>query len=280
MTLINGINKVITFIGGGNMARSLIKGLLSNNYNSNKILVSDPNATKLQQLQHDFGINIQLDNKTAAAKAEILIFAVKPQILQNVAVDLAQIIQNRKSLIISITAGIRLQVLQSWLGGYKTIIRSMPNTPTAVAEGMTALYADKTITYHHKKLATAIFNSVGRFLWVENENFMDVITALSGSGPAMIFLVIEALQKAGEKLGLTAESAQQLTLQTVLGAAKLASLSKQDPSQLRKQVTSPNGTTERAIEALESGNLENLFSAAVLAAKQRAEEIANTYTRK
>jgi pyrroline-5-carboxylate reductase len=270
-------NTTIAFIGGGNMARSLIAGLLSKDYPADKIVVSDPDENKLQELQNDFGVNIQQDNKTAANMSEVVFFAVKPQILRNVAVDLVEIIQQRGPLVISVAIGIPLSVLQCWLGGYKIIIRSMPNTPVAVSEGMVGLYADKAIAQDHRELATAIFNTVGQVLWAENEKLIDVIAALSGSGPAMIFLVMEALQKAGEKLGLTTKAAQQLTLQTILGSGKLASISEQDVVQLRKQVTSPNGTTERAIAALQDGKLEELFVTAMAAAIKRAQELAATY---
>lgn len=266
----------IAFIGGGNIARSLIQGLIIANYSPDKILVSDPDIKKLQQLQADFAINITQDNNMAANKAEIIILAVKPQILKQVAQALSL---NHNPLIISVAAGIRMADLYHWLGNQQKIIRSMPNTPMALGLGMTILYA-KQNTAADQQLVETLFNQVGKTLWVKTEDLLDSATSLSGCGPAIVFLIIEALQAAGKNLGLTAKETKLLTLQTMLGATKMALTSTHDVKELRRQVTSPGGVTEQAIATLTQGNLTKLFADTLTAAREKSGELAKTYGQK
>ncbi len=267
-------NNKIAFVGGGNMARSLIGGLIADGYQARNIWVSDPHAAQRDALQQAFLIHTTGENQEAIAHADVVIFAVKPQILKIAAEDVAPALQKKKPLIISIAAGIREPTLNAWLGGHHAIVRAMPNTPAMVGSGATALYANPQVTKLQHNLAESIMRAVGLAVWVDDEAQMDIVTALSGSGPAYFFLVMEALEKAAVDLGLPAETAHLLTLQTAYGAAKIALESSESTAALRMRVTSPGGTTEQAIKVLQEGNTEELFCAALLAAHRRSTELA------
>ena len=210
-----------------------------------------------------------------AAVADVVVLAVKPQVLKPVATALAEAVQKRRPLIISIAAGVRTPAIARWLGGEVALVRAMPNTPALVASGATALYATAAVSPAQRALAESILRAVGLTLWLEDEAQMDAVTALSGSGPAYFFLVMEALEEAAVNgLELPRDIARLLTLQTAFGAAKMALESAEDMATLRARVTSPGGTTERAVEVLENGRLRALFAAALAAARQRSIEIA------
>lgn len=267
----------IAFIGGGNMARSLIGGLLADGISPQRIRASDPNMAAVQDLRDRFAIHTTTDNKEAAAGAQVVVLAVKPQVSKEVALTLATIAQDSKPLVISVAAGIRATSLAEWLGKHCAIVRAMPNTPALVRSGATALYANRNVSNEQKNLAESVLRAVGMTLWVDDEGLMDAVTALSGSGPAYFFLVMEALENAGRQLGLPGETARLLTLQTAFGAAKMALESTDDLNTLRQRVTSPGGTTERAIQILQGHHLEKSFSEALRAAHQRSVELATLF---
>lgn len=267
-------NKMIAFIGSGNMATSLIAGLVADGYNPQKILASDPDREKLADLSARFGVLSAPDNHSAVKQADVLVLAVKPQILERICRDLAEAVQQQKPLVVSIAAGIREKDMQHWLGGNIALIRTMPNTPAMLQAGATALHAGEGVSDDQRDLAESILRAVGLTRWVDNESLMDVATALSGSGPAYFFLVMEAMEAAAIDNGLSADSARLLTIQTALGAARMAIESSDGPATLRKKVTSPGGTTERALEILEQGKLKALFAEALTGARQRSEELS------
>lgn len=265
----------LSFIGAGNMARSLIGGLIADGYPVHRICVSDPNPDQLVTLAAQFNIRTGTDNIAAAGEADTLILAVKPQVLHDVVVEISDVVARNKTLVISIAAGIRESDIDRWLGiGTAAIVRAMPNTPALIQCGATALYANARVTQEQRDLAESVLRAVGLTLWLKDEALMDTITALSGSGPAYFLLVMEILQSVGTELGLDAESSRLLTLQTAFGAAKMALESADDPATLRERVTSPGGTTEQAVRVLEEGGLRALISKAVRAARDRSEELA------
>ena len=267
-------SKTIAFIGGGNMAASLIGGLVADGYEPKRIWVADPDAEKLATLAARFRIQSAGDNQQAVALADVVVLAVKPQVLHQVAQALAPIVQKQRPLVISIAAGVRESALQSWLGKDVALIRSMPNTPAMLQSGATALHAGKGVSQEQKNLAESILRAVGLTRWVEEEQQLDAVTALSGSGPAYFFLVMEAMEKAGLELGLPAETTRLLTLQTALGAARMAIESSDSPAALRQRVTSPGGTTEKALEVLNKGGLPELFRRALEQARDRSIELS------
>ena len=267
----------LAFIGAGNMARSLIGGLIADGWDAACISVSDPDTAQLAALSSRFQVNTDTNNHTVAENADIVVLAVKPQVIRDVGLDLADLIQHRQPLLISIAAGIRATDLQRWLGGSCALVRCMPNTPALVQSGATALWCNEHVSDEQKDLAESILRAVGLALWVESEDLMDSVTALSGSGPAYFLLVIEALQEAGQAMGLPEETAKLLSLQTAFGAAKMALESSEDAAVLRQRVTSPGGTTEKALAVLENGGLRVLFSDALNAARERSRELAEQF---
>ncbi len=264
----------IAFIGGGNMASSIIGGLCASGFDAANIWVSDPITESLERLSQTAPVNTTADNAVAIEHADVLILAVKPQIMKSVCTAVAANVQARKPLIISIAAGIESASLEHWLGGGLAIVRCMPNTPALVRCGATGLCANAAVSPEQKERAQAILGAVGTVQWFDKESSLDAVTAVSGSGPAYFFLVMEAMQSAGEQLGLSAEEAKALTLQTALGAATMALNSDVDTAELRRRVTSPKGTTEKAVEALEAGGLRKIFQGALSAAHSRSIELA------
>ncbi|RUM93444.1 MAG: pyrroline-5-carboxylate reductase [Thiothrix sp.] len=268
-------NTRLSFIGGGNMARSLIGGLLQNDWPANQISVADPNpeqGTRLHQINP--AIILSSDNIAAAKSADVLVFATKPQVLQSIAREVADSVQKQRPLIVSIAAGIYSADIDRWLGKGLPIVRCMPNTPALVQSGATGLFANKHVSEPQKELAEKLLRSVGITVWLDEEKQLDIVTALSGSGPAYIFLVIEAMQTAAEQMGLTSETARMLSIETVFGSAKLALESEDEVATLRERVTSKGGTTEKALQVLENGDLRNLFYNAMKGAEERAEKLA------
>jgi len=265
----------IGFIGGGNMAASIIGGLIADGFPANAIYVAEPSEEARSQLAARFGIHTETNNTAVAAQVDVLLLAVKPQVLKEVAQQLAASIQDRQPLVVSIAAGIRSGDLARWLGGKVAIVRSMPNTPALVQSGATGLFANSHVSSSQREQAESILRAVGITVWLGDEKQIDAVTALSGSGPAYIFNVIEVMENAGTQLGLDAQTARRLAVQTAFGASKLALESADDPATLRKKVTSPGGTTERALGVLDEGRLGNLFMAALQAASDRAAELAD-----
>ncbi|HVY54063.1 MAG TPA: pyrroline-5-carboxylate reductase, partial [Gammaproteobacteria bacterium] len=249
----------IAVLGAGNMGTALITGLIAKDYPANKLLVSDPSSEKLDQLQKKYKIAIFNDNKAAVKNADVVLLAVKPQIMQQIASDLVAITTQHNPLIISIAAGVTLENLQNWLGANSPIIRAMPNTPALVGSGATALFANSFVTKQQREIAQTILNSVGLTVWLDAEEQMDMVTALSGSGPAYFFLLMEIMQEVAEAHGLPKNVARLLTTQTALGAAQLAQSSDKSFIELRHQVTSPGGTTEAALKVLENENFHALM---------------------
>ena len=264
----------IAFIGGGNMASALIGGLVKQGFAADRIVATDPLPAALDKLKNVAPVRTTADNLEAVANADMIVLAVKPQVMKQVLQPLADIVQQRKPLIISIAAGIEITSIARWLGGDLPIVRCMPNTPALVQLGATGLFANAQVNTEQKKLADSILRAVGIALWVDSEAQLDAVTAVSGSGPAYFFLVMEAMRDAGVKLGLSPNVAEQLTLQTALGAARMAVDSDVDVVELRRRVTSPNGTTERAIASFESDNLRVLFERALDACDARSRELA------
>ena len=268
-------NSKITFIGGGNMASSLIGGLIADGYDSRRITVSDPDTDKLAQLAARFEVETATDNNQAVTQAEVVVLAVKPQALEAVARDLADSVVRGNPLVISIAAGIQVSAMREWLGGKAALVRSMPNTPALIQSGATGLYAGPGVSADQRDMAESILRAVGLTRWVDEESQMDAVTAVSGSGPAYFFLVMEAIEEAAGEMGLDTETARLLTLQTALGAARMAMESSDSPATLRQRVTSPGGTTERALSILEEGKLRELFSQALKGAQTRSRELSD-----
>ena len=267
--------KKIGFIGGGNMASSLINGLISSGHSPDLIWVSDTNQVLLDSLLANLKINVTLNNEEVAKQVDVVVFAVKPQVLETVAKSLATLIKDRKVLVVSIAAGVLQNSLAEWLGQELAIVRCMPNTPALVRTGATALHANSNVSDEQKDLAENILRSVGISLWVAHESELDAVTAVSGSGPAYYFLLMEAMEKAAAELGLDEQTARLLIQQTALGAAKIALEADESPGQLRQRVTSPGGTTEQAIKTFDEGGFTKLVSNALHAARDRSIEISN-----
>lgn len=259
------------------MARSLAGGLLKNGWQRDRVILSDPEPTQRQAIETVLGIKAFADNNEIAARADILVLAVKPQVLADVTKALAVTAQQKKPLVISIAAGVRVEEIDRWLGGGLAIVRAMPNTAALIGSGASGLYANARANEAMRNQAESILRAVGVAVWLDDEYLMDVVTALSGSGPAYFFLVMEALEQAAIESGLDPKQARLLTLETAFGAAKMALEGHEEPSQLRRRVTSPGGTTEQAIKVLEEGGLRRLFKSAVQAASERARAIADMF---
>ncbi len=265
----------ICFIGGGNMARSLVGGLIADGYPAARIRVTDPNAEKRRYLEERYGIATDTDNRAAILGVAAVVLAVKPQTLRQVAEELGPALHDSGAVVISIAAGVREPDLRHWLGAELPIVRCMPNTPSLVQTGATGLYANPQVREDQRSLAESLLRAVGLVQWLDEEAQLDSVTAVSGSGPAYFFLMMEAMEDAGSRLGLPRETARLLVLQTALGAAKMALESQEDTKTLRRRVTSPGGTTERAIDTLEDGDLRNLVEQAMRAAARRAGELGD-----
>ncbi|MGL4185047.1 MAG: pyrroline-5-carboxylate reductase [Thiotrichaceae bacterium] len=264
----------ITFIGAGNMARSLIIGLLQDKVNV-LLRVADPDPHQLDAIrQHWPDVQATQDNAEALQEADVVVLAVKPQVMREVLEPLADLAQRSRPLIISIAAGIREAALNQWLGGNLPIVRCMPNTPALVQTGATGLVANAQVSQAQRNLAESILRAVGITVWFAEEASIDSVTAVSGSGPAYFFLVMEAMQAAAQNLGMSAEDAQLLVVQTALGAARLALESGEPAAELRRKVTSKGGTTEAALKVLNDGGLPALFEQALQAAAKRSRELA------
>ena len=269
------MNASICFIGAGNMAQSLIGGLIASGYDKQKISATDPTEGQRNSVTQTFGIQCFADNAQAIRQADIVVLAVKPQALESVCQSISDSVQTNTPLIISIAAGIRSDDINRWLGGQAAIVRTMPNTPALIQTGATGLFANSFVTKEQQSQAEHILRAAGITIWVDEESKLDAVTALSGSGPAYYFLFMEAMEQTAQKLGLDEKTAHLLALQTALGSAKMALESHLDCATLRKNVTSPNGTTERAIQSFENAGLREIVENAMKAAQTRAVELAD-----
>jgi len=265
---------VIGFIGAGNMAYALIKGLLSNGFDAKNINVSDSNEELLIKRQSELNISTYSDNNSLLDNSDIVVFAVKPQVLSMVCLQLKNKVKPNH-LFVSIVAGIRGNDINRWLGGNFALVRTMPNTPALFQSGVTGLFANDLVSNQQKELVTSILSSVGECFWVDDEKLIDAITAISGSGPAYFFLLMQSITQAATALGLDEKTANSLSIQTSLGASLMATKSGKDSKILRKEVTSPNGTTQAAIESFQDQNFEGIVAAATRAAYDRARELSN-----
>ncbi|HEX5361536.1 MAG TPA: pyrroline-5-carboxylate reductase [Fluviicoccus sp.] len=263
----------IGFIGAGNMAGALAGGIHARGHAAEGLMLSDTSERQLQPFR-DKGMRTTMDNRELAAAADVLVLSVKPQVMKDVLKPLADIVQARQPLVVSIAAGIPAASIERWLGGDVAVVRAMPNTPALVQAGATGLYANRRVTQELRQQAAAILGAVGISVWVEDEALIDSVTAVSGSGPAYFFYVMEAMIAAGRELGLDEATARSLTLQTALGAAQMAISADVGPEELRRRVTSPGGTTERAIAALEEGQVKAVFARALQACAARGGELA------
>jgi pyrroline-5-carboxylate reductase len=262
----------ITFIGGGNMARALLGGLIARGHASESLVVVDPDADARATVAARFGVaTFPAIEPAAAARADVVVIAVKPQQVRGVARELATLL--KRQVVLTIAAGIRLSDLSRWLLGYRRLVRAMPNTPALIGAGIAALYGLSGVDSEGRARAAAVLEAVGGILWCEREEELDAVTAVSGSGPAYVFYFLEALEQAACELGLAPAEARRLAYATFSGAMRLAEQSDSEPLLLRAQVTSKGGTTERAIASLDEAAVKTAIVAAVKAAARRAKEL-------
>lgn len=264
----------IAIIGAGNMGASLAGGLINDHYPPEKIWLASPIKDELAELAERLKVNVTTDNTEAIQTADVVIFAVKGQVLPDIAATLREKIQQRQPLVMSVLAGFRIANIEKLLGDNVAIVRVMPNTPALIRCGASALYANALTSSSQRSLAESLMRSVGISVWLDTEKQLDAVTALSGCGPAYYFYLSEVLQQAGEALGLSKEVARLLTQQTALGAAKMAFDNPESVVQLRQRVMSPGGATERAMQVLENNQVRNIFLQALQAAEQRSEALA------
>lgn len=271
-------NYNIAFIGAGNLAKAIISGLISNSYPAKKIWASNPTSPKLNALYSEFGINTTTSNLDAAVNADILILTVKPINIAKVCQEIREVIAIKNPLLISTAVGATTTLIQQYIGTDRAVILAMPNIPATVKAAATGLYANNRVHDFQKEKAENIFRSIGITLWVEKESDIGIVCSLSGSGPAYIFYVMEAIQKTGEKLGLSKKVAMLLTEQTVIGASKMALESGETLENLRQAVTSPKGTTEQAIKILDKFQVFEAFEEAISSAVKRYKEVTQILT--
>jgi pyrroline-5-carboxylate reductase len=266
----------IAFIGGGNMAAALIAGLANKLTAGANIHVADPNADALARLHQLYGVTTAAATGAAVGAADVIVLAVKPQSMREVAAQLLPFIDAaRAPLIVSIAAGIRGADLSRWLGGHGAIVRCMPNTPALIGQGITGMVAMPGVSAAQTRAADDILRAVGPTVWLDDESQIDAVTAVSGSGPAYVFYFIEAMQQAAEEMGLSAEQGKQLALATFTGAAQLALQSREPVALLRERVTSKGGTTYAALTSMESSGVKAAIIAAMKAAAARGKELGD-----
>jgi len=267
----------IAFVGGGNMAAALIAGLAGKVAPGANIHVVDPNPASLEKLHAQHGVSTAAVADAAVAEAEVIVLAVKPQSMREVAGQLLPLLQaaERQPLLLSIAAGIRAADLSRWLGGYGAIVRTMPNTPALIGQGVTGMVASAGVSAAQREAADRIMKAVGQTVWLDDEAQIDPVTAVSGSGPAYVFYFIEAMQQAALEMGLTAEQGTQLAIATFTGAAQLAAQSDEPVSVLRERVTSKGGTTYAALASMESSGVKAAIITALKAAAARGKELGD-----
>lgn len=268
----------IAFIGGGNMARSLIGGLVERGMPAARIHVAEPVNALREALARDFGVQVHARAEQAAPQAAVWVLAVKPQVMRSVCESLADAARAIEPLVVSIAAGITGSQLERWLGADErhpvAVVRTMPNTPALLGAGITGLHANARVTGAQRDQAEALLRAAGETVWIDDEALMDAVTAVSGSGPAYVFLLAESMIAAGIAQGLPAEAARALATQTVLGAARMLSEQDEPAQTLRARVTSPGGTTQAAIETFEAGGFRQLVASAIDAATRRGRELS------
>lgn len=264
----------VAFIGGGNMARSLIGGLIARGTLPAGIRVADPNDASRSALRRDFGVATFATAEEAVQGADLWLFAVKPQVMREVGRGLADIAQAVRPIAVSIAAGITAAQLDGWLGGGLPVVRTMPNTPALLGAGVTGLFANAAVDATGRERATALLSTAGATVWIDDEAKMDAVTAVSGSGPAYVFLLAEAMEDAAKAQGLPDAAARTLVLQTILGAARMLTEGGEPPADLRRRVTSPGGTTQAAVDTFEAGGLRTLVDAAIENATRRGRELS------
>ncbi|TCB25740.1 pyrroline-5-carboxylate reductase [Acinetobacter sp. ANC 4633] len=266
----SALNCNISFIGGGNMAQALIGGLISRGLSENQIQVADP-VEQIRSILQEKNIAVFTDNAKAIENADVVVLAVKPQVLVDVLKPLQGLFEGK--LIISIVAGVTIEIIAA-LTGTQRIVRVMPNTPALVQTGAHGMYADASVSQEDRNLTGKILAATGLGLWVNTEAQIDAVTAVSGSGPAYFFYLMESMIRAGKNMGLDEKVAAALTLQTALGAAQMAISSDKTPAELRKNVTSPNGTTQAALEVFDRAQVSQSIQTALAAAQKRSQELA------
>ncbi|KJZ11877.1 MULTISPECIES: pyrroline-5-carboxylate reductase [unclassified Halomonas] len=264
----------VTFIGAGNMASAIFGGMVHSGYPADAITATATRDATLAPLAERLGIHTTTDNLAAIEHADVVVLSVKPQIMRQVCETLRESVQKRRPLIVSVAAGLSAETLEQWLGGGLAVVRCMPNTPSLVGAGASGLYANPRVSDEQRALVGELMTSVGIIEWVEDEALLEAVTAVSGSAPAYFFLMFEAMEEAAVKLGLSAESARRLAMQTAYGAASMAMQSDRDPGELKRNVMSPGGTTERAIEYLEQAGLRQALDGAMQACAKRAQEMS------
>ena len=264
------LNSNICFIGGGNMAQALIGGLISRGLPPTRITVSDP-VEQIRQLLQEKEVHVTQDNLVAIQDADVVVLAVKPQVLASVLRPLKGLFADK--LVISIVAGAEIQTISDLIG-HERVVRVMPNTPALVQTGAHGIYAGEVVGTSDRELTSQILAATGLTIWVNSEAQIDAVTAVSGSGPAYFFYLMESMIRAGKNLGLDEKVAAALTLQTALGAAQMAITSSNTPSELRKNVTSPNGTTQAALEVFDRAQISQNIQSALAAAQKRSQELA------
>lgn len=267
----------IAFIGGGNMATSLVGGLIARGTRARDLTIADPVAAQRERLQREYGVNVANRNEDAVRDADLVVLAVKPQDIAEVARGIAGPFATRRRVAVSVAAGIRLASLADWLGGAPALVRAMPNRPALIGAGVTAAVAAPGIEPHEQESAAAVLSAVGPLVWLEDESQMDAVTAVSGSGPAYFFLLVEAMEEAGVSLGLPRETARLLAAQTAFGAGRMCAESGELPSRLREQVTSKGGTTAAALAVFESADFPGLVRRALAASASRSAELAREF---
>lgn len=266
-------NAKICFIGGGNMASSLIGGLLADGYPPEGLTVAEPDAGQRERLRSSFGIQAVPDNAGAAAGADVVVLAVKPQRMAEAAAAIGPL--SPAPLFLTVAAGVRISDLRRWLRSDGAVVRGMPNTPALLGAGVTALFAGADVDQAGRELAEGILRAVGAVVWIDDEALMDAVTALSGSGPAYFFLLMEIMCATGIEMGLDPESARLLTQETAIGAARMALEADVEVAELRRRVTSPGGTTETAMRSLHDSDLTAVVRRAILSARDRSRTLAD-----
>ncbi|MGH8509087.1 MAG: pyrroline-5-carboxylate reductase [Gammaproteobacteria bacterium] len=267
----------IALIGCGNMGRCLLGGLIADGYPIQRLRVSDVSADQLRLFTCRFPVSTSTDNARIVEGADVVVLAVKPQVMKTVATALAAAIGRQRPLVISIAAGITTLSLSQWLGPELAIVRAMPNTPALVGSGATALFANKFVQQQQREIAELVLRTVGLTVWLDKETLMDAVTAVSGSGPAYFFLLMQLVERSAIGMGLPHDLARLLTLQTAFGAAKMALESSADTATLCDQVASPGGTTEQAIRVLRDAGLSDIVDQALKAAQRRSQELAKLF---
>jgi pyrroline-5-carboxylate reductase len=267
----------IAFIGGGNIATSLVGGLIARGTPAQDLTVADPVAAQLERLRHEYGVNVAGRNEDAVRDADLVVLAVKPQDMAGVARGIAGPFAARRRVAVSVAAGIRLASLSGWLGGAPALVRAMPNRPALIGAGVTAAVGAPGVEPHERESAGAVLSAVGPVVWLEDESQIDAVTAVSGSGPAYIFLLVEAMEDAGVSLGLPRETARLLAVQTAYGAGRMCVESGELPARLREQVTSKGGTTAAALAVFESADFRGLVQHALGAAARRSVDLAREF---